>query len=299
MVTKQVQIRAMKRILSALVVAGMTLCSCTGTPSAPEPIRSNELEAFADQFFAERMEQLHIPGLVFVAVQDGKTILAKGYGKASIQEDRDVQPEASVFRIGSVSKVFVAAAVLQLVEQGRLELDADVNGYLQALQVDNRFGTPLTLEHLLTHTGGIQDPPYESHTDPSARQPLAQFLAHDLLPIATAPGDEFRYSSNGYALAAYVVEEVSGLPFDQYVEEHILQPLGMRSTTYLLTPQVPAEMATGSATGNATGNAAGYAYRDGSLAAQPLDYNDDYPAGALTSTGSDMANFMTAMLGDG
>jgi CubicO group peptidase (beta-lactamase class C family) len=102
-----------------------------------------------------------------------------------------------------------------------------------------------------------------------------------------APGVTYRYSNHGYALAAYVVEEVSGQPFDQYVAEHIMRPLGMAKTGYLLSPPLPEGLATG------------YAYQDGAQVPQPVDYDSDYPGGSIVSTGADMTRFMLAHLQDG
>jgi CubicO group peptidase (beta-lactamase class C family) len=276
-----------RSLLVSLIATSLVLCSCGKTPSEPRRVDAAGLEAFCDEFFSGGMEELRIPGLTFVAVQDGETVLTKGYGLASIEDGRAVEPETAVFRIGSISKIIVAVAVMQLVERGQLDLQADVNSYLHAFQVENPFRQPLTLEHLLTHTGGIQDPPYESQTDPSARLPLEQGLAQGLGAVLTAPGKRFLYSSYGYGLAAYMVEEVSGLPFDEYTRQHIFQPLGMDNTDYLLSPPSP------------EGMTMGYASVDAAFVAQPLDWDDDYPGGSIVSTAPDMAVLLTVLLGDG
>ena len=287
MVKQPKTLSAVSTLLAVLVAVSLVLSSCGQTPVVPRTIAGDELETFCDEFFPAHMEELRIPGLTFVAVQDGETLLTKGYGHASIEEDRAVDPETAVFRIGSISKVLVAAAVMQLVEKGQIDLQSDVNDYLTALQVDNPYRKHLTLAHLLTHTGGIQDPPYESNTDPSAVRPLGPFLADELPRLTSAPGKKCQCSNYGYALAGFVVEEMSGLSFDRYVEQNIFQPLGMDSTEYLLAPPAPEGMATGSAT------------RDGFYAVEPLDYDDDYPGGSIISTAPDMAILITALLGDG
>ncbi|HUW11850.1 MAG TPA: serine hydrolase domain-containing protein [Anaerolineae bacterium] len=287
MVRQPKTLSAASTLLAALVAVSLVLCSCRPAPVVPRTIAGDELETFCDEFFPAHMEELRIPGLTFVAVQDGETLLTKGYGHASIEEDRAGDPETTVFRIGSISKVLVAVAVMQLVEKRQIDLQADVNGYLTALQVDNPYSKHLTLEHLLTHTGGIEDPPYESHTDASSRVPLGQFLAEELPSITLRPGKKFQYSSYGYALAAYVVEEISGLSFDVCAEQNIFQPLGTDSTDYLLAPPAP------------EGTATGYATRDGTYVAEPLDYDDDHPGGSIISTAPYMAILIAALLGDG
>jgi CubicO group peptidase (beta-lactamase class C family) len=246
-----------------------------------------ELEAFADTFFPAKMEELHIPGLAFVFVQDGDVAFTKAYGYAELEERVAMSPDTTVMRIGSVSKVFVATAVMQLVEQDKVELDTDVNRYLSAFQLEDTFDEPVTLAHLLTHTAGFEDPPYVSNTDPALVEPLAAYLAEFPTARIAPPGGTFRYSNHGYALAAYVVEEVSGLPFDRYVADHILRPLGMTRSGYLLSPPLP------------DGLASGYRNEDGEQVPQPVDYDNDYPGGSIVSTATDVAKFMLAHLGDG
>lgn len=255
--------------------------------SEPVVIDPLELEAFADAFFPAQMEELHIPGVTFIFIQDGEILLAKGYGYADLEKGIPVSPDATVMRIGSISKLFVATAVMQLVEQGQLDLHTDVNEYLTTFQLENTFRQPVTLAHLLTHTAGFEDPPYSSNTDPTIVQPLGPYLAEFMPPPTDPPGQAFRYSNHGYALAAYIVEQVSGLSFDRYVAEHILRPLGMTRSGYLLSPPLP------------EGLAVGYFYEDGAQVPQPMDYDHDYPGGSMVSTAHDMAKFMLAHLQEG
>lgn len=273
--------------LLLILASGLAACRPSGTETEPITFDPDELEAFSDAFFPARMEELHIPGLTFVFVQDGQVVLAKGYGQADLEQGIPVSPDITVMRIGSISKVFVATAVMQLVEQGRLDLDADVNQYLTTFQLEDTFRKPVTLAHLLTHTAGFEDPPYVSNTDPTLVQPLGSYLAASMPPRIDPPAKVFRYSNHGYALAAYIVQEVSGLPFDQYVADHILHPLGMTHSGYLLLPPLPADLARG------------YFYEDGAQVAQPVDYDSDYPGGSLVSTADDMARFMLAHLQEG
>ncbi len=258
----------------------------TNTHAQQITVDPQELERFADEFFAGQMAERHIPGLTFVAVQKGQPLVAKGYGLADMEKQISFA-ENTVVRIGSVSKLFVATAVMQLVEQGKLDMHTNVNQYLTTFQIDDNFPTPVTLAHLLTHTGGFEDPRYRSNTDPASVQPLGPYLAEYMPPRASPPGQVFCYSNHAYALAAYVVEQVSGIPFDQYVEENILHPLGMERSGYLLSPPMPA------------GLGVGYSYEDGTHIPQPIDYDSDYPGGSLISTAADMAKFMLAHLRDG
>ena len=250
------------------------------------PIDPDELEQFLDTFFAEQMTELHIPGVVVVLIQDGEILLSKGYGFANLEEPVPINPDETLVRIGSVSKLFVATAVMQLVERGKLDLHTDVNQYLGTFQINDDYPEPVTLAHLLTHTAGFDDY-WSNTTDPTKIQPLGPYLAERMPPRVIPTGEIISYSNHGYALAAYIVERASGIAFDQYVKENILRPLGMDRSGYLLSPPIPPDLAVG------------YFYENGTYTPQPIDYDDDYPGGSLVSSATDMAKFMLAHLQDG
>lgn len=251
-----------------------------------DPIPPGDLEKFLDEFFAAQLAQTHTPGAVIVVVQAGELVLAKGYGRANIEPAVPMDAERTVMRLGSVSKLMVATAVMQLVEQGRLDLQADVNQYLTTFQVDATYPEPVTLARLLTHTAGVDDA-WDTTTDPAARQPLGAYLADHNVRRILPPGEAWYYSGVGYALAAYIVETVTGMPFDQYVTAHILQPLGMTHSQYLLAPPLP------------DGLAIGYLYQADTYQPQPVDYYGDYPSSNLAATAADLARFMIAHLENG
>jgi CubicO group peptidase (beta-lactamase class C family) len=277
-----------KGIVAILSLALLTFaCQPVKKPYAPVVIDPVELQTFTDAFFVEQMEALHIPGLTFIFVQGGDVIYTKGYGYANLETEIPIHADSSVMRIGSISKPFVASAVLQLVEQGNLDLYTDINQYLTAFTFENTFPDPVTLAHLLTHTAGFEDPPYTSNTDPQQVQPLGAYLADKMPPRAHPPGEVQMYSNYGYALAALIVEEISGTPFDQYVDQNIFKPLGMTQSSYLLAPPLPENMATG------------YLYQDDVQIPQPVDYDSDYPGGSIISTAEDMSHFILAHLQDG
>ncbi len=278
-----------KTVVLAAIAASWFLASCqgSGVPAKSAVIERARLAQFTDDFFPLRMETLGIPGLCFVLVEDGAVVLSMGYGVADIASGERLDPDSTLMRIGSVSKPFVAVAVMQLAEAGRVSLDVDINRYLKSMQVQSDFTTPVTLAHLLTHTAGFDDPPYVSNTDPASVRPLAQFLADSMPPVTRMPGTSFTYSNYGYALAALVVEEVSGQPFDRYVLDQILRPLQMSDTGYLLAPPVPGKIATG------------YKLVAGAQEPQPIDYDGDYPGGSIVSTAADMSHFLVALADGG
>jgi len=273
-------------ILCIVLILSIFACSPAQPSHQLVSINPAELQAFVDPFFIEQMEKLKIPGLVFILVQDGEVVYSQGYGYADLEERMPFDPISTLVRIGSVSKPIVATAVMQLVEKDMLDLDTDVNQYLTTFQIENTFPELVTLAHLLTHTAGFEDPPFVSNTDPKQVQPLAEYLASSMPPITHPPGTTHIYSNHGYALAALVVEEVSGLSFDRYVVENIFIPLGMDQTGYLLSPPLPNNIARG------------YAYQEGQQIPQPMDYDNDYPGGSIVSTASDMSKFILSNLQD-
>jgi len=164
------------------------------------PGNLRELETFLDNFFSKRMKELHVPGAAFVLVREGKIYFAKGYGFADRQHRRVVDPERTLFRVASVSKLFTATAVMQLAERGRLHLHEDVNRYLKGFQLESNYPAPVTLANLLTHTGGFD----ERFVGIAARHasealPLGFYLAARMPPRVLPPGDLISYSNHGMA----------------------------------------------------------------------------------------------------
>ena len=264
-------------------------------PAVPQgPTDPAELEAFLDELLARQMEEDHIPGAAVAVVRDGEVLLAKGYGYSDLENGTPVDPERTVFRIGSSGKVFTWTAVMQLVEQGKLDLNTDINTYLD-FRIPDTYPQPITLEHLLTHTAGFEESWFETFTlDPEDVLPPGEWLATHMPARVRPPGDSAAYSNYSAELAGYIVERVSGQPYDQYIQEHILDPLGMAHSS--ASGRMPANP-------DAHGSV-GYFYVDGALEAVPdeADYSGQLamvPAGGHTSSITDMARFMIAHLQDG
>ncbi len=247
-----------------------------------------DLESFLDELFEQQMEELKIPGAAIVVVKDGDILLSKGYGFADLERQVPVDPAQTIMRAGSVSKLFAATAAMQLVEQGRLDLDTDVNQYLTSLQIPNNGYGPVTLRQLLTHTAGFEDRIIGHFTlDPDRYLPLAEHVAHSLPERDLEPGTVHSYSNSSFSLVGLIIEEVSGIPFEQYIDENILQPLEMESSSF--EQPLPADLA--------SDLAVGYFVEEGTY--QPsadFTYELDGPAGALSTTATDMARFMIAHL---
>jgi CubicO group peptidase (beta-lactamase class C family) len=254
-------------------------------PTSPE-----EMEAFLDAFFAAKMAELHIPGAAIVVVRDGQVYLTKGYGLADLESRTPVDPAKTAFRAGSVSKLFTWTALMQVAERGLLDLDSDVNRYLTGFQVPDTYPQPVTPAHLLTHTAGFEYRWIGSETRDSAElKPLGAALAGAMPERVRPPGVVHSYSNYGTNLAGHLVEQVSGLSFDDFVEGNILHPLGMGGTTF--RQPLPEALAANLATG--------YSYAGGELEPAPRTYAVMAPASGLTLTPIDMAAFMIAHLHDG
>ena len=193
-----------------------------------------------------------------------------------------VKPDATLFRPGSISKLFTWTAVMQLSEQGKLDLDRDVNEYLD-FKIPEAFGKPITLKNILTHTPGFEEQIkdlFGGEKSPNLGEYVRDHIPNRIYPPGTVPA----YSNYGTALAGYIVERVSGQTFEDYVSEHIFKPLGMNSSSF--AQPLPADLAPNMSNG----------YLLGSDKPKPFEVVGPYPAGSLSSTAADMSKFMLAHL---
>ncbi len=197
------------------------------------PPQTGELAEYFASSIPKAMQAEHVAGAIISVVHAGKTLFSGGYGAAHIGENEPVDPSQSIFRLASVSKLFVATAVMQLVEQGTLDINADVNTYTKGFRIPEAFGAPVTLANLLTHTGGFDDRFLGmAARTPETLTPLGEYLAQRMPPRVMPPGHSMSYSNHGFALAGYVVECVSGMPFSEYVRKNIFEPLRMSRSDF-------------------------------------------------------------------
>lgn len=250
------------------------------------------LATFLDGVMTAHVEQLKIPAAVIVVVRGEDVLFARGYGQTRYEEGLRVDPATSLFRIGSTSKLFTWTAVMQLVEQGRLDLDTDVNAYLRNVEIPATFAEPITLRHLMTHTPGFEDGflGYLITEDTVGVLTIEEAMTRHVPARVRPPGQFSSYSNYGTALAGLIVEQVSGEPFDDYVERHIFAPLDMRYATF--REPLPADLAPHMTTG--------YARERGVFAPKPFELVGGFrPAGSASMSGLDIARFMIAHLHDG
>jgi len=258
-----------------------------GQAGAGIALERADLEAWLDGFVPASLERADVAGLVISVVKDGQVLLKKGYGYADVAARRPMDPDRTLMRPGSTSKLFTWTAVMQLVERGQLDLDRDINGYLD-FKIDYPFGKPVTLRQLMAHRGGFEEGLKSVlATDPKRLISNEQYLKANPRPMVFPPGEVPAYSNYGTSLAGYIVQRVSGEPFEAYVERHILAPLGMTRSTFVqpLPEKFVADMSKG--------------YRSASEPPLPFELITTVPAGALSATAADMAKFMLAYLQDG
>lgn len=250
-------------------------------------LTATDVNAWLDGFMPYAMARGDIPGAVIVVVKDGQILAQRGYGFADVAKRKRVDPAATMFRPGSISKLFTWTAVMQQVEQGKLNLDADVNQYLD-FKIPPRQGKPVTLRQIMTHTAGFEEQVKDLiTTDEKAVVPYDKLLKRWVPERVYAPGSTPAYSNYATSLAGYIVERVSGEPFDQYLERHVFSPLQMKRSTF--RQPVPTQLKPLLAEG----------YKSGQDKPVGFEFVAAAPAGSLSSTGYDMARFMIAHLNQG
>jgi CubicO group peptidase (beta-lactamase class C family) len=234
---------------------------------------------------AEGMARESIPGAAFILVQRGRIILAKGYGKADIASGRAWGPDRTIFPIASITKVFTATAVMQLANRGLIDLNAAVNSYLTSVRVPATYPQPITPAHLLSHTAGLDELPGRRVRSLHDLVTMKTFLASRLVRVHP-PGEITSYSSYGMALAGLLVEDVSGMSYEAYLRQYILQPLDMIRSS--VTPP----------RGRGGSLATAYELDGGRFLPIPYEIYQT-PASSILSTAVDMGHFLMAHLQHG
>ncbi len=270
---------------STPAIAASSLAATTDV--SHHELSAADLTTFFDGMLPYALKRGDVAGGVISVVKDGKLLFARGYGYADLKTRMPPSPETTLFRPGSTSKLFTWTAVMQQVEQGKLDLDKDVNTYLD-FKIPARDGKPITLRNLMTHTGGFEDTARGLLPASTDDVNLEKYLKSHLPARIYAPGGIVAYSNYGCGLAGYIVQRVSGEPFADYIKHHIFDPLGMAHSSF--AQPLPANLAPLMAKGYESASAAK------PRAFEPVD---PAPAGALSSSATDMAKFMIAQLQEG
>lgn len=254
----------------------------TETVHVAPRLTEDDVSAWLDGFMPFALDRGDVAGAVVTVVRDGSVLAQRGYGYADTGAGTPVDPETTLFRPGSVSKLITWTAVMQLVDEGRIDLDADVNTYLD-FKVPAR-GQPITVRQLLTHTTGLAERVKGLMTVGPEPIALGDYLKAWVPEQIHEPGTTPAYSNYATALAGYLVERVSGLSFDDYLDRHIFGPLEMHHSTFRqpLPERLQPLMSKG--------------YRLGSGEPLAFEVVPAAPAGSMSSSGVDMAKFMIAHL---
>jgi CubicO group peptidase (beta-lactamase class C family) len=297
------------RKFAALIILGLMLFSSIALgqvpPAPPTPtnivneplttvraasnvheLTARDVETFLDGIVPLQLEHEDVAGATVAVVKDGKQLFTKGYGYADVKNKKLVGAEETLFRAGSVSKLFTWTAVMQLVEQGKLDLGKDVNEYLD-FKIPEAFGQPISLKNILTHTAGFEDQLKDFYATDKRSPNLGDYLKTHIPKRIFAPGTTPAYSNYATMLAGYVVERVSGQPFNDYIQQNIFKPLGMTRSTFAqpLPPELAPLMSNG--------------YVLASDEPKEFESNSLFPAGGLSSSAADMSKFMLAHLQEG
>ena len=264
---------------------GATAPAATAEP-VPVALTAEDVNAWLDGYMPYALHTGDIAGAVVAVVKDGKILTERGYGYSDVAKRTPVDPKLTLFRPGSVSKLFTWTAVMQLVEQGKIDLDADVNQYLD-FKIPLRDGKPVTMRTLMQHVAGFEEQAKnimgEDPKGPGYEQLLKQWVPERVF----APGTTPAYSNYGASLAGYIVQRLSGESFDDYLDKHLFAPLDMKYSSFRqpLPPDLVPLMSKG--------------YRQASEEPKAFEIVGPAPAGSLASPAEDMAHFMIAHLQNG
>lgn len=261
----------------------------TNAPKArtPGPIDPGQLAALVDSVITAEMAREKLPGAGFIFVQNGRVVWSRGYGMADVARGKAVSAESTVWRIGSISKVFTATAVTQLADRGKVDLDAPVDRYVKRVAIPHTYPERITVRHLLTHTAGFDEiRPGTQAATAAGVLPLDRFLEGKLVQL-WPPGKTIAYSTYGITLAGELVEEVSGLPFETYLRRNIWEPLGMARSSVNVPDSLRGDVAVG------------YEIEGDSIVAQPWEWYHTTPASSVNASLPDMGRFLLAHLEGG
>lgn len=267
----------------------LALCALLwGAPALSAPVVGKsdaEIASFFDGQIRHQMHDLAIPGGALVVVRGDRIIFKRGYGVADLKTRRPVDVDRSLFRAASISKLLPWLAVMQLVEEGRLDLDADINRYLD-FSIPQRFGRPITMRDLMTHSSGFPER-FHGVFDQDLSVPLGTMLRTNVPEPLYPPGQRIAYCNYCAALAGYVVQRLRGQPWERVVQDRLFRPIGMQSSTVL--QPVPA---------NLRGRLVS-TYVDGDPSPQPFRVTPLAPMGSLTPTAADMGRLVLALVNHG
>lgn len=235
-----------------------------------------------DKIILNEFKDKNGPGGVFMVAKNGKIVYEKAFGKANIELDVNLTTK-SVFQLGSMTKQFTAIAILILEEQGKLDIQQTVSKYIP----DYPSGDSITIHHLLTHTSGIKDFTKMKSLKDIAQKEMTPKMMVDFFknePADFKPGEKFDYNNSGYVLLGYIIEIVSGEPYEDFIQKHIFKKVGMNQSRYATDRQIIKQ------------RAYGYQKKEsGYVNKTIINFSVPFASGALMSTISDMLKWQNAL----
>jgi CubicO group peptidase (beta-lactamase class C family) len=245
-----------------------------------------DIKNFMNNYFNEKMKKYSVPGASVVVVKDNKEVFKMGYGYSNLESEVLVDPDKTSFPACSVSKLFTATAIMQLYEEGKIDLDRNINDYINPYKVINNYNEAVTCRNLLTHSSGVDEASELNGTtiDENSIKSQEYYMDTHTPVVVAEPNTICRYSNEGYNLLGYIVEKVSGISYEEYVKEKILKPLNMTNSTIRL---------------KSNDTAIGYTYDNDNYVANPLPYQYTSGSDGVIATAKDMENFIIANLNNG
>lgn len=280
----------MRPALATNILAACLSSAAAAQPSPEFVIAIESLQRLA----AAEVERGILPGFTLALVDDQRLVWSGGFGLADVKRKLPARPD-TVYRVGSVSKLFNAVAVMQQVETGRLDLDAPVQKFVPDFRIESRFTNagPVTLRQLLCHRSGlIRESPVGGYYDDQQPTILATVRSVADCALVNPPNTQTRYSNIGATVAGYAVQSVTGTGYDFYARERLLKPLGMQDSSFVLTPAVQRKL---------SNSYMRIANADGTFRheASPLFELGTIPAGNLYASAEDLARFMSCLFAEG
>lgn len=288
-----------------ILILSMTHISCsTNTNQVKEGKRiynlgdtldNDKFKSF-DAAITKEMKSSHIPGMSLVIVKDGQTIYKKGYGVANIETGVAVDPDKTIFRIGSISKALTLLTLSKLVYQGKVGMDDDVSQYFDGIENAQDFKDPVTIKHVLTHTSGFDQVGLGRHIynydqpldDRKAQRPsISTFLKNKNLRRVTPAGAYYRYDTYGTTLAGAILEKITGLSYPEAMNQELFAPIGMSLSSVEVKDQHMDQLAVG------------HGYNDGSYEVMPYEVYNTPPASSIDATPADMGRLLEVLTGGG
>lgn len=279
----------LSRRIGTILLLLLALSGCSSDTAAP--VVEQEYAAVVAElrpFIQHEMADKDLPALSIALVDDQEIVWAEGFGLATPGDSVPATDE-TVYRVGSVSKLFTDIAVMQLVERGELDLDAPVSTYLPDFGPENPYGTPITLRQLMSHRSGlVREPPVGNYFDPTEPSLAATVNSLNSTALVYEPETHTKYSNAAIATVGYVLEQTQDEPFAQYLERAVLEPLGLQRSSFEPQPELTADLAT-----------ATMWTRDGRTFEAPTFQLGMAPAGSMYTTVNDLGRFLSALFAGG